>query len=151
MARTRPQVNALLPRFRFTFHFLLYREQRTLWKSSNMKYCCQAMAGGDFLCNTKTQIITDGLEPTHVENQGVGVPFLSVCCGNFICEFYVAVESQPLAWLSYHPPVVNIRNLGLLSHLSIACLNRCKNNKPWECHIITHVKELKPKLNLWFV
>lgn len=32
------------------------------------------MAGSDFLCNTKTQIIEDGLDPMHGTNKGLGAP-----------------------------------------------------------------------------
>lgn len=44
-------------------------------KSSNTKFCCQDMAGGDFLCNSKTQMIEDGLDPVHGKNKGLGVPW----------------------------------------------------------------------------
>lgn len=32
------------------------------------------MAGGDFLCNSKTQMTEDGLDPVHGKNKGLGVP-----------------------------------------------------------------------------
>lgn len=75
MRHTLPQADALLPRFCFTFHFLLYREQRTLWKSSDMKFYFQDLSGSHFPCNTKTQIIKDEFDPVHGENQGLGVLF----------------------------------------------------------------------------
>lgn len=75
MRHTLPQADALLPRFRFTCHFLLYREQRTLWKSSDVKFYFQDLLGSHFPCNTKTQIIKGELDPVHGENQGLGVPF----------------------------------------------------------------------------
>lgn len=43
-------------------------------KSSNTKFCCQDMAGSDFLCNSKPQMIEDGLDPVHGKNRGLGVP-----------------------------------------------------------------------------
>lgn len=74
LRHTLPRIDALLPKFHCTLHFLWHKEQTTLRKSSNMKFCCQNMAGSDFLCNTKTQMFEDGLDPMHGKNKGLGVP-----------------------------------------------------------------------------
>lgn len=55
-----------------------------------MKYYCQDTAGSNLPCNTKTQIIEDGLDPMHGENQGLGVPF---------CMIWELFLSDGLVWL----------------------------------------------------
>lgn len=52
------------------------------------------MAGSDFPCNTKTQIIKDGLEPLHGERGGT---MLYAVVASYLWPFYEAVESQPVA------------------------------------------------------
>lgn len=52
------------------------------------------MAGSDFPCNTKTQIIKDRLEPLHGEHRET---ILDAVVAFYLWPFYEAVESQPLA------------------------------------------------------
>lgn len=59
-----------------SFYFTFLMAQRTDNPPKAFKYemLLSRLAGSDFLCNTKTQIMEDGLDPMHGKTKGLGAP-----------------------------------------------------------------------------